>query len=275
MACLNKKLLAAAVSLSFLIIYAEIPEADIYAQEEAAPADTNGKIKEIPPKIYKDTSVETQGGTSAEIQGGILEEEKIHPESCSTQEELIRLIEKNDGGTIYLTGDIYWDRPHTDWLRAGSETTIAMNGHSLIIEKNASIELIGPFHFTGKGQDKPLVVLGEQSGFTGEGGVTIDAEGAGCVAASMAGTASLKAGVISAKGEGCTAILAQGYYNEANSISVYGHIAADGNNATAIQAAGNLNLLKMSLQASGKNSAAVRTDGDVYAFFLSLQGRAL
>ncbi len=193
--------------------------------------------------------------------------------SNDTSEKFISLINENNGETIILSNDIYWDERSQDFITAQRDINIDMNGHSIILEDNASLMMNGPIHFTGNGQTEPLFVLGEHSRLRGENGVTISAIGAQTTAVRMSNLSALTAELVSAQGDDCVAVLINGNEEEVSSVSVAGDVIAKGMNSSAIKTTGDIALYMMSFSASGENSAAVRTDGNIYCFFSEVEGQ--
>ncbi|MCJ7855586.1 Ig-like domain-containing protein [Lachnospiraceae bacterium NSJ-143] len=244
------------------------------SDSDKSAVDNTEEPKTIEPEK---TEPEIMGNTLTEKTEPVTAKQKTaKPEECRTPEELRRMLTENDGKTVVLTGDIVWENMNHDWLKAENNTTVDMNGYSLIIQDNAGLMLSGPIHFAGNNQgDNPVIVLGENSGFQGENGVTVSVEGTGGTAVSMCETSSFAAKSVTAYGEGSTAVYVSRSTDKTAAVSVKGDIIVSGNEAAAIETKGNIYLYYVSVIVSGENSVAVRTDGNVYMFFSEVDGEEL
>lgn len=136
---------------------------------------------------------------------------KTPPEDdgCSTVEELVERISRDEGGIVTVTGDLVLEEGDDVRLEVRTPVVIELGPYGITVPKGAALAMSGPITLTGRGAPNPLLTI---SGFlTAENGTVVSATGERAVAVCLKGGGwNPNPAIVSAVGTGACAVEADG-----------------------------------------------------------------
>ncbi|MFQ7104659.1 MAG: hypothetical protein ACLRQ4_05465 [Neglectibacter timonensis] len=100
---------------------------------------------------------------------------------CATARELLEALNRDEGGTVTVAGDIRWDLETP--VEVTRPVTVELGDFGIFVPEEITFRVAGPVLFTGSGTSRPL--LEAEGGFSFEGGVAAEAVGEHCTAVGL------------------------------------------------------------------------------------------
>lgn len=171
---------------------------------------------------------------------------------CATARELLEALNRDEGGTVTVAGDIRWDLETP--VEVTRPVTVELGDFGIFVPEEITFRVAGPVLFTGSGTSRPL--LEAEGGFSFEGGVAAEAVGEHCTAV-RAYSLNWEFPEISARGTGATAVDLLG---DGPMELLGGWFRAEGSGSVAVRSERPVRLIFCRAEAEG---AAVLSTGEV------------
>lgn len=171
---------------------------------------------------------------------------------CATARELLEALNRDEGGTVTVAGDIRWDLETP--VEVTRPVTVELGYFGIFVPEEITFRVAGPVLFTGSGTSRPL--LEAEGGFSFEGGVAAEAVGEHCTAV-RAYSLNWEFPEISARGPGATAVDLLG---DGPMELLGGWFRAEGSGSVAVRSERPVRLIFCRAEAEG---AAVLSTGEV------------
>lgn len=171
---------------------------------------------------------------------------------CATARELLEALNRDEGGTVTVAGDIRWDLETP--VEVTRPVTVELGDFGIFVPEEITFRVAGPVLFTGSGTSRTL--LEAEGGFSFEGGVAAEAVGEHCTAV-RAYSLNWEFPEISARGTGATAVDLLG---DGPMELLGGWFRAEGSGSVAVRSERPVRLIFCRAEAEG---AAVLSTGEV------------